>query len=33
MVTVADIFLPDGEDGDLKAFVERWRADYDPRNR
>jgi DnaJ-class molecular chaperone len=27
------VTLPDGEDGELKAFAERWRAAYDPREK
>jgi DnaJ-class molecular chaperone len=25
------VTLPDGEDAELKSFVEGWRTDYDPR--
>lgn len=27
------VTLPDGEDADLKRFVDQWRADYDPRTK
>jgi len=27
------VTLPEGEDAELKAFAERWRADYDPRDK